>query len=297
MENSLRNIIEKNNIKCKKITIKNNIRIIEDTTNRVVIKKKNNTNLKEVYNYLLSRYFDYFPHIIDENNEYVMYEYLEENITPNEQKASDIINLLTILHSKTTYYKELDYDYYKKIYEDNIEEVNNLYNYYNDLINIINKEVYMSPSNYLIARNISLVYKMLNYCQENIDKWYELIKNKAKLRVVNLHNNIKIEHFIKADKPYFISWDKTKIDSPIYDLLSFYKNHYLDFDFKELFLQYEKGYPLLEEERILLFILIAKPKKIEIYKNEYTLCKYLSKYFDNLYKAYGLINSYKIKKH
>lgn len=293
MENSLRSIISKNNIKCKKITIKNSVRIIN---NKVVIKKKNK-DINQVYNYLLSRYFDYFPRIIDEDDNYIMSEYLKELDMPIEQKATDIINLLTILHSKTSYYKGIDYDYYKKIYEDINKEINNLYEYYNNLISIINKEVYMSPSNYLIARNISLIYKMLNYCIDNINKWYDIIKDKTKYRVVNLHNNIKIQHYIKADKSYLISWDKTKTDSPIYDLLSFYKNHYLDFDFKELFLQYEKGYPLLEEERRLLFILIAKPKKIELYNNEYELCKNLSRYFDNLYKTYNLITSYKIKKH
>lgn len=288
MENSLRS---------KRITIKNNVRIIDTLDKHLVIKPKKNTNLNNVYNYLESRAFDYFPKVIDENEEYEIYEYLEEIEEPIEQKASDIINLLTLLHSKTTYYKEVDYDYYKKIYEDISNKINYLYNYYNDLISIIDKEVYMSPASYLFARNISLVFKTLNYCHDSIEKWYSSVENKKKIRIVNLHNNVKIDHFIKADKPYLISWSKTKKDNPIYDLLSFYKNHYLDFDFKELFYQYEHSYPLLEDERILLFILIAIPDKIFLNGYEYDLCVKLSKFFDNLYKTYNLVTTYKIKKH
>ena len=36
----------------------------------------------------------------------------------------------------------------------------------------------MSPVEYLIARNISKIYESLNYSKENINKWYELVKDK-----------------------------------------------------------------------------------------------------------------------
>lgn len=293
MENNLRKLIIKNNIKGKKITFKNNTRIIDTNDRRIVIKKRSNNNLDSIYSYLESRGFNYFARIIDQNNDYLLYEYIEEIEEPEEQKASDIINLLMLLHSKTSYYKEVDYDYYKKIYEDINTDIDYLYIYYNDLIGIINKEVYMSPANYLMARNISLVFKMLKYCHNNIEVWYDKVKNKKKVRVVNLHNNVKIEHFIKSKKPYLISWDNSKKDNPIYDLLSFYKNHYLDFDFSELFKQYESGYPLLEDERLLLFILIALPDKLVLDDNEYNLCIKISKYFDNLSKCYDLLSKYK----
>ena len=297
MKSNLREITDKNNVLSKRITIINNTRIINGENKSIVIKKKSNNNLDKTYDYLKSRAFDYFPKKIDEEDGYDIYEYLNPVEEPDEQKASDIINLLVLLHSKTTYYKEIDYDDFKKIYEDIEGQINYLSNYYNDLINLIDREIYMSPSNYLIARNINLIFKTLKYCYDNINLWYDKIKNKKRVRVVNLHNNVKLEHFIKADKPYFISWDKTKKDNPIYDLLSFYQNHYLDFDFKELFLQYEAGYPLLEEERILLFILIVMPDKINIDDKEYDLCIKLSKFFDNLYKSYSLVTTYKKIKH
>ena len=40
-------------------------------------------------------------------------------------------------------------------------EINDTFNYYNQLMDIIDNEVYMSPANYLIARNISIIYSSL----------------------------------------------------------------------------------------------------------------------------------------
>ena len=51
---------------------------------------------------------------------------------------------------------------------------------------------YMSPSNYLISRNISFIYSAINYAKASIDYWYKLVENKRKVRVVINHNNLLI---------------------------------------------------------------------------------------------------------
>ena len=111
--------IDENALVPRKLTIKNNVRIIDTEKGSFVFKKKgNNRNVDNIYKYLTSRAFDYYPNKIDETDEYEMYEYIEDYNEQNEQKAVDIINLLTLLHSKTTFYKEVDFDYYKEIYEE-----------------------------------------------------------------------------------------------------------------------------------------------------------------------------------
>jgi len=297
MDNNFRKIIEKNELNLKRITIKKNVRIVDTDNGSFVIKRKINNNLDSVYKYLKSRAFDYFPNKLDETTELEMYEYIEDSDEPIEQKAIDIMYLLSLLHSKTTFYKEIDFDYYKEIYENINARLEYLYNYYNDIISLIEKEVYMSPSNYLIARNFTTIYQTINYCHTNLEKWYDKIKDKKKMRVVNIHNNICLEHFLKSEKPYFISWNNSKIDMPLYDLLCFYKRHYLDLDFSELFHIYESRYTLLEEERMLLFILIAIPDKIELNDTEYNLCIKISRFFDYLYKSQNLITTYEELKH
>lgn len=295
--NNLRSFLNKNDLSLNRLTIKNKTKILDTNRGTLVLKKKdNNINLTNTFNYLESRSFDNYPKRVFENNNYDVYEYINGYNEPNEQKILDLINLLTILHYKTTFYKEVDIDYFKEIYENTINKIDYIYNYYTDIISLIETSIYMSPVEYLIARNISKIYESLNYSKENINKWYELVKDKRRIRVVNIHNNLSLEHYIKSDKPYLISWEKSKIDNPIYDLYNLYLNHYLDFDFNELFINYESKYPLLNEERILLFSLLTIPWKFEFNDTEYNLCKNARKLFDYLYKTEKLVTEYKYQK-
>ena len=289
MNNYVRKIASEYNIPINKITIKNNTRIIDD---KIVLKKKKNNDLNNVYKYLKSRSFDYFPEPITIDNLYEVYPFLEDTYEPSEQKATDIMHLLGLLHSKTTFYREIDIDKNKEIYENISDELEYLNNFYNDLITMIEKEVYMSPSGYLIARNINIIFGSIYYAKHNLEEWYKKIDNNKNERVVNIHNNISLDHYIKNEKPYLISWNKSRIDSPIYDLLSFYKNHYLDFDFDDLFHLYESGYPLKEDERLLLFTYMAIPYKIEIISDEYEMCIKINKMIEYLYKTSNLIMNY-----
>ena len=197
MNNYVRKIASEYNIPINKITIKNNTRIIDD---KIVLKKKKNNDLNNVYKYLKSRSFDYFPEPITIDNLYEVYPFLEDTYEPSEQKATDIMHLLGLLHSKTTFYREIDIDKNKEIYEN--------------------------------------------------------------------------------------------ISDELEDLLSFYKNHYLDFDFDDLFHFYESGYPLKEDERLLLFTYMAIPYKIEIMSDEYEMCIKINKMIEYLYKTSNLIMNY-----
>lgn len=275
-----------------KITLKNSVKIIN---NDYVVKKKK-SELKNVYNYLLSRSFDYFPKVIKEDNENLYYQYIEPIEEPKEQKIIDLMNLLTLLHSKTTFYKEIDLDHYKYIYESITEEIENTYNYYNTLMDNIEKEVYMSPPNYLIARNITIIYNAIGYAKKNIDTWYKMIENKRKVRVVTNHNNLNLDHYLKSDKPYLISWDRSKIDMPIFDLISLYKNHYLDFEFIDTLKIYLNKYPLTEEEMILFLTIISIPNKIEYNESIYKTVLNVRRNLDYIYKTSDLVKEYGIKK-
>lgn len=242
--------------------------ILIDTEEEKYILKEG-TRDKKIYDYLKSRNFNYFPELLNDiNDDYEITSYQQEIEMPREQKMFDMIELVALLHLKTSYYKDVDNDEYKKIYEDLLNNIEYLYSYYIDMINLIESKVYMSPSEYLLARNITKVFNVLNYLSVEIKEWYKLVENKKKERLVVLHNNLELDHFIKNENPYLISWDKSKIDMPIFDLYKFYlKNDYCNFlDILEV---YEKTYPLLEEERRLLFILISMPVLIEMNEFEY----------------------------
>lgn len=275
----------------KKITLKDSVKII----NQEYVVKSKKKELDDTYKYLLSRSFDYFPKVIKEDKHNYYYEYISDIDEPREQKIEDMMILTGILHSKTTFYKEIDLEHYKYIYEEINKEIDDVFNYYNNIMEYIDNEIYMSPANYLIARNISIIYEMLNYSHEYINKWYKLIDNKRDARVVTLHNNLKLEHYLKRDKPYLISWDKSKVDLPVFDMINLYKNHYLEFDFNNLLGVYFKKYPYTEEEMYLFLAIIAIPLKIINDNSEYKRVMNVRLVIDYLYKTKGILEKYGIK--
>ena len=275
----------------KKLTIKNSVKIYDD---KYVIKRKKN-DINNLFKYLSSRSFDYFPKIIKEDNKNIYYEYIDDLSEPKEQKIIDLVILLSLLHSKTTIYKEIDLDNYKLLYENINNKIDDIYNYYNNLMDIILDDVFMSPANYLIARNSSIIFNAISYAKRGIEKWYELIRNKRRIRLSTIHNNISLEHYLKNNKPYFISWDNSKIDIPIYDMISLYKNHYLDFDFSNILKIYFSKYPFSLDEMVLFLTIISIPDKIKYFDNEYETVIYIRKVIDYLYKSSEIVSEFRLK--
>ena len=288
---SLKELLKKYDLKPHRYERVGKVVYIDTNDKRFVV--KNNNRNKEILNYLESRNFDYFPPIVNSiNDEYEITEYIEESIIPKEQKMSDMIDLVSLLHNKTTHYKEVDSEHYKQIYEDINNNIAYLYSYYTDLITMIESKIFPSPSEYLLSRNISKIYAALSFSKDQIEKWYELVKNKKKDRFVVVHNNLDLSHFLRNKNSYLISWDKTKIDKPIFDLYKLYKRHYSEFDFVEVLKKYERNYPLSEEERKLFFILIALPEKLELEGSEYKLTKKTSNLIDNIFRTETFISPY-----
>ncbi|MCI8778258.1 MAG: hypothetical protein HFI87_03820 [Bacilli bacterium] len=270
-----------------------NVTIVNTDNNKYVIKGKNREDKSPIFNYLNSRSFDYYPKILsDVDDEYEITEYIEQVDMPIEQKMSDMIDLVALLHSKTTHYEEVDEEEYKEIYEDINNNIAYLYSYYTDLIAVAEASIYMSPSQYMLALNISKILGALNFCKDEIDKWYKIVKEKRKQRLVVLHNNLDLSHFIKNKGSYLISWNKAKIDIPIFDLYKLYRRHSLNYEFSEIFKRYEHSYPLLEEEKKLFFILISLPDKLEFSSSEYQMCNDISNIIETLARTENFISPY-----
>lgn len=279
-------ILDKNDLKVDKYTMKGKTMIVNTPLGQFALKKG---NLDNIYKYLLSRNFEYFPKVIDSNEDSTIYEFVDDVKYDNEQRAFDLIHTIALLHSKTTYYKDVDIDEYKKIFEETMEKINYIYNYYMDVINIIESKIYMSPSEYLIARNISKIFSCIYFCKNELEQWYEIVKNEKRKRVVTLHNNLKLDNIIRNKSVYLIGWEYSKIDSPIYDFINFYNNYALYFDFRSLLNEYERISPFKEEEKKLLSVLISIPSKIPNTEKEYNKVKNVRQLLDKIYKTEMLL--------
>lgn len=264
------------NIKPKSIKKIGSASIVTTNDKKYVIKKNNRK--ADSFEYLQTRNFNNFPKVYSNvNDEIELTDYVEERITPKEQKLEDLVYLTSILHAKTTFYKNIDEDYQKNIYESIIEKQTTMFNYYSDLQNMIELEIYMTPSNYLLIRNISLIYLALRKSREYLDKWYEIIKEDSKIRFSYIHGNLDESHFIESDDLYLISWDKSRVDLPIYDLEIFYKKSFQDINLADLLNIYESKYQLKKEELYLLITLLLIPEKINFNQEEYPKTKQVTK--------------------
>lgn len=268
----------------------NNSYIISNDNYKYVVKEKK-SDLDKKFNYLLSRSFNQFPKKFT-FDKYDIYNYIEDKNISDEERLYEITNLISLLHTKTTRYRNTCLDDYKIIYEKILKKLDYLNNYYSSLNDLIDNEIYMAPSHYLLALNISKIYSALIFCRSELDNWYELIKNSTRQRVAFIHNNLDLDHLLYDDGPYLISWDKSKVDLPIYDLVHLYERYYKKTDFEILFNIYQKKYPLNKEELKLFFIMISIPKKIEFLNDESQNIKNVRDLIESLNKGDKLIRPY-----
>ncbi len=257
-----------------KITRKNNAFILNTMDGNFVVKENPKINYKDLYKYLKSRNFNYIPEMsLDSRDDLLVLEYQDDISIDKEQKALDLIEIVALLHSKTSYFKTITNDKYKEVYEKINNNILYLSNIYDEYFNRFLQEEYIVPSHYLFLRNYTLIYNANKYAKDKLDEWYRMIKDKNKERVALVHNNLKLEHFLKNSDDYLISWDNYTIDSPVLDLYRFYQNEWMNISFSEVFIKYNDGFELLEQEKIFLDILISIPLEIKFSEDELSNCQ------------------------
>lgn len=259
--NNIKKVLKERGLRPKSYEYRNKIVIIDTNNGKYVI--KNNCNNCDIYDYLNAKGFHNYPmHYNNKNDNYDLSMYIDDTVIPLEQRCEDLVKTLGYLHYKTSYYQESDLDEIKQIYEDVKSNLFNLLNYYNELNDYLDKELFLSPGGYLLIRNISLIYRMINYGLNKIDLWYQISSNSNKYRTSLIHNNISLDHLLIRDNSYLVSWDKSKIARPIIDIVEFYKKYYKLIKLEDVLNLYESVNCLQEEEKHLLLIYLSIPKKI-----------------------------------
>ena len=266
MNKELLKIIKEHNLHPISYSKIGNVYFVKDKFHTYVIKL--NTSNYDIYKYLDSRNFLEFPENFNfKDDNYDINEYIEDIETNKEQKINDLLMVLSLLHAKTSYIREQDLDEIKKNYESINKEILDTKAYYLKMNDIIDKQLFFSPSMYLLVRNISLIYYLLEYAHNHLNDWYQKMKDKKSLRVSLLHNNVDISHLIINDKKYLISWDKAYFDNPIYDIESFYKKYFNNLNLDEALKIYESKNKLSPDEKELLLIRLSIPSIIKMTKD------------------------------
>ena len=282
-------ILQKYNIIPKKISYKNKLKIITTLTDKYCLKAKENRTI-DIYKYLKNQNFNNFiPLISDDSDSYEIYPYIREFNVDKERKAIELIHTLSILHTKTTTYKDINLDQVKEEYEKISNEINKLLLYYCDLQDLIENNEYMSPAEYCLIRNINKIYISLNNAKYDIDKWYKLKKTMTKERQVLIHNKVSLEHFIKSEKNYLINWTSSYKGKVVHDFITFFKNEYKQLEIEKLFKIYQTKYTYMEDENYLFKGLIQIPWKVTFNESNYINTLKVKVLLDYLEKANNLI--------
>lgn len=277
-----------------KYTLLKNVTIVESDKECLVIKKKFRDK-KELYSYLSSRSFSYYPELLYETEDYEVYPYLEDVTYPTEQRSLDLIYLMSLLHNKTTFYKEVDLDSIKAFYEEKTQEIDYLFQYYQGLQDAFERNVYMSPGEYLLLYHISFLYHMLLLSKDMLERFQKQVMDSKRQRYAMVHHRLTLDHFRKSNVSCFISWDHASLDLPIYDFYYFYQENDRSLDYMSLLEVYMQKYPLLESEMLQLFVLLSIPRKLYFQKEEYEVTKEIYLEIKRLKKVEKMVLKYQEK--
>lgn len=267
------------------------VSIIDDR----IVKKKDKDNSK-LFEYLKSRDFHNYLGYSERNADESVYPYIEDLSIDKYQKGEDLVKTLALLHNKTSYSKEINSSKYKEIRDNIISHVNYLDAYYYEMLDRTELIEYPSPSEIIFLRNYSKLLSLFDFIKQETNNWYDSVKTKNKQRVALNHGNIKLEHLIKNEQDYLISWDQARFDSPILDITNFYHEEFEQLDFDAILKNYLERCSLSDDEKKLLFINLAIPEAVKKKKDEMTNVNNMRRLFDYIYKTEILIGPYYSKK-
>lgn len=264
---------------------------------KVLIKRKKRYDLEEVYNYLDSHNVNNYLKPIKITNQELFFPYLPNKYLDNDYLAKRLVLNLSILHNKTTIYKEIDKDKQKCEYDDLRNRIIYLEKYYYTLQDVIESKIYMSPLEYIVIRNISIIYSALNYSKELLNKWNDLIKKKKTIRLVYCHGKCCLEHFLNQDEGYFISLENAHLDRPMLDFIYFYNKNYDDTDMISNFKFYQHRYRYDEEEITYFLLKLVIVDKLDVYESSLSKVIEVSNYFEKLKSISEFILEYQKYNH
>ena len=95
----IKDILKRNSLRVNKYEKIGKAIAINTSSGRYIVKHK--SNKQDIFNYLITRNFNYYPDIIDYDDNYEITRYIDNISIPSEQKINDLVTLTALLHSKT----------------------------------------------------------------------------------------------------------------------------------------------------------------------------------------------------
>ncbi len=247
---------------------------IMDTMEGIFVLKESSFSYPELYDYLFSHDFTNVPKLMKDSRKNCYVFQFEKDVTEEKnQKFRDLCGIVSLLHHKTSYFKKIAEERYEDIYNSLSFQMQDLQHKYEANFDTFVTCDNYSPAVYLFLRNYSLFSYSFFQCKKYLEEWFLLVKEKNQERVCYIHNDLKLEHYIKNDNNYIISWEKSCVDTPVLDIFHLYQNEFLNVDIQGNIDAYFERFSWNQEEKMLFLTLILMPKEIDFNLDEYELCK------------------------
>ena len=272
----IKKIIDKYNFIVNKYNKFDNVYFLNTNIGHFCLKKKRDNKVFDTISYLKSKRFKNFLDIYSsEEDDFLITRFVDNKVFIKDDKAYELIYLVSMLHNCTTFYKSISLDEVKCFYEEKMKEIISLKNYYDNLCYVFDNDNFISPSRFLLLKNFSLIFLSLDLAVDYLNKWYDSMKEKCSRRIVLNHNHLDLSHILIEETSYLINWEYSSFDSPVVDLSYFFKSECLNVDIEILFDVYLSRYQLFVEEYYLLFVYLLIPKKIVFQDLEIDNTKYI----------------------
>ena len=261
------NILKQYNIDIEKIEKRNDYYIVYSKNNKYLVLKRVR-DISKIYSYFNSINYSYYLNSINSlEDDYLLFLF-KDNITYDVivRGKNEVISL-SKLQKSSVFLEDSDDTLLDNIYNDIKEKINKTRNYYLSLHDKIDEENYLFPAKYLLIRNISSIYNLLNKSEYYLEKWYS--NKDRKIRYSYLIMNNSLDNFIVSDSCYFISFNNYKNDLIILDFYDFYKKNIHILDMNMMIDIYEENFLFTDNEKDLLYSLICIVDTISFTNNNY----------------------------
>ena len=245
----------------------------------------------------LKNVYDQYISIYNDKKFQISTYYFDETIQAKDIRLKFFLKELALLHSKSHYYIKVNDGFFKESYDFIYEQVEEAKKELDNILFQIEALDYKPPSAWLLLMNNQLFYKAIDEVKSHIDKFQDLTKELAKLRVSLIYQNFDYSHIIIKSKK-IIGTQKLTIAPSIYDIKYLFDTSFAgSIDLSGFIEEYFNNFNLLEYEKEwllgLLFIpsfnfkvlegykeieaIVAITRSIQHFKNAFELASFLTK--------------------
>ena len=218
------------------------------------IRKKTFSLLKKI------DYPFYQESINKDEDSYGLYLYHDDEC--DDFKEKKMIQAFAYLHHKTMFAIQYSQQQLLEFYHSVQERIQDVLDYYDDLMNYIQSFSFPRIDYYCLIINISLFFHSIYQAFYYLEEWYQHYNSDSVLRKAFLIQDTSFHNFCCSNNSYFYNFSKSHEDLMIYDFVSFYRANFDCCDMKELFFEYQKLLSYSVDEMNLFFCFISIPNKV-----------------------------------